>query len=106
MKVEDALSKSFKLEQSLQELQEHDDCSFVLCDSVIDSESDEASILHQAATILRQRISKTKGLGQENYSPNELSLDAQRDFLDPLLLRFMNWLSCKTKNDEAIDIAD
>ena len=29
MKVEDTMSKSFKLEQSLQELQEHDDCSSV-----------------------------------------------------------------------------
>ena len=105
MKVEDALSKPFKVETSLQDIQEQDVCNSVLCDSVINSESDEASILHQAATILRQRISKTEDLQQEYYSANELSFEAQRDFLDPLL-GFMNWLSCKTELNETIDIDD
>ena len=106
VKVEGALSKFFKLEQSLKDQQEHDDCTSALCDSFIDSESDEASVLYQAASILRQRISKTTGLQQEYYSANELSLEAQHSFIDPLLLKFMNWMFCKTKLTEATDIAD
>ena len=57
MKAEDALSKYFELEKSFQDLDEEDECSTNLGDSFIDSESDEVSILHQAAVILRQRIS-------------------------------------------------
>ena len=103
MKVEDALSKYFQLEKSFQEVSEQEVCKSALCDSFIDSESADASILHQAADILRNRISKTEGLQQEYFSPDELSLEAQCDFLDPLLLRFINWLSCKTKLKEGID---
>lgn len=52
-------------------------------------------ILHQAAGILRSRILHTKMLDNEYYSFEEMSLEAEKDFIDPLLYKFILWLTCE-----------
>ena len=81
--------------KSFQDLDEEDKCSTSLCESFIDSESDEVFILYQAAVILRQRISKTEGLQQEYYSANGFSFEAHRDFWTPFFS--VSWTGCLAK---------
>lgn len=49
---------------------------------------------------------KTQKLDKEYFSPKEVTLEAQKNFLDPVLLRFIGWLSSKTKLDEGDEIHD
>jgi hypothetical protein len=98
--IEEALSKSVDLEKSFHDVTEKDECESSLCD--IFFESNEMSIIHQAAVILRNRILKTEGLCNEYFSSAEISLQEQKTFVDPLLLQFVGWLSCESKLNEGI----
>lgn len=55
---------------------------------------DDIRILHRAAEILLNRVTKTKQL-EKNFSPNEITMEGQRAYLDPLILRFVFWLADK-----------
>ena len=65
----------------------------------------EESIIHQAVGILRKRISNTEKVNDEYFSPNETTLEAQRNFVDPLVYKFVGWLmnEQKYKNGEDIE---
>ena len=65
----------FQLEKSFQDTNESEDCNTALSDKFIDLESNDVSILHQAAIILQNRVSKTEGLQQKFFSPSELCLE-------------------------------
>lgn len=91
--VEDALPKLVDLEKSFDSLKEEEHDADALLSRLFSDHSDERSVIHQAAGILRERILKMDGLKKEYFSANELSLNAQKDFLDPLLLSFVCWLS-------------
>ena len=49
---------------------------------------------------------KTKKLENEYFAPEEVTFAAQKAFLDPMLLRFVMWLSCNKKLIEGADIHD
>ena len=49
---------------------------------------------------------KTKKLENEYFAPEEVTLEAQKAFLDLMLLRFVMWLSSNKKLIEGADIHD
>ena len=51
--------------------------------------------MHQATGIIRGRSKSTIKLEQECYSPEEINLVGQKDFVDPLVLKFIGWLKKK-----------
>lgn len=102
--VDDALRKTVTLGHVLSEVTE--DTPEQIVDTSLSESADEISILHQAAIILRQRVLQTKKLKNEYFAPEEVTVEAQKNFLDPLLLRFILWLSSKKKLDDAADIHD
>jgi hypothetical protein len=55
------------------------------------------SIVHAAVGILRKRILRTNGLDNEYYSSAEMSLSAQKTFVDPLLYKAVGWLASKKR---------
>ena len=69
----------------------------------IEDETD-SSIVHRAIGILRKHISSSvKKLENQYYSPDEMTLNAQKDFLDPLLLQAVYWLTNENAFQEAGD---
>ena len=100
--IDDALRKTVSLKNTLSEVTE--DTPEQIVDSSHSEPNDELSILHQAAKILRERVIKTKKLENEYFAPEEVSLESQKAFLDPMLLRFVMWLSNNKKLMEAADI--
>ena len=58
----------------------------LIVDGSLSQPHDALNILHQAAKILRERVIKTKQLDTEYFAPEEVTLETQRAFLDPLLL--------------------
>ena len=61
----------------------------LIVDASLSEPNDELNILHQAAKILRERGLKTKKLDNEYFAPEEVTLETQKAFLDPMLLRFV-----------------
>ena len=59
-----------------------------------DEDSDE-SIIHRAVSKLRKRLECTSSLDKEYYSSNEMTLLSQKQFVDPLLLKTICWLTNK-----------
>ena len=102
--IEDALRKTVSLKNTLSEVTE--DGPEQILDASLSEPIDELSILHQAAKILRERVLKTKKLDNEYFAPEEVTLDTQKVFLDPMLLRFVTWLSSNKKLMEGADIHD
>ena len=78
----------------------------LIVDASLSEPNDELNILHQAAKILRERVLKTKKLDYEYFAPEEVTLETQKAFLDPMLLRFVMWLSSNKKLIEGTDIHD
>ena len=68
--------------------------------------NDELSILHKAASILRNKVLKTEKLDKEYFSATEITIEAQKQFLDPILIRFVGWLSSNSKLNAASDTFD
>ena len=66
----------------------------------------DETLLHQAAGILRRRILHTTKLDNEYYSFEEMSLKAEKDFIDPLLYKFILWLTCEEFFMSGSDISD
>lgn len=101
--VDEALRRTVTLGKTLHEMNE--DFTEQLLETSPESNED-LSVLHQAAVILITRVLKTQKLDKEYFSPEEVTLESQKNFLDPVLLRFIGWLSSKTKLDEGDDIHD
>ena len=69
------------------------------------SYSDETSIVHKAAIILRNRVVNAAQTSNKSYfSVEEITPQGQKSYLDPLLLKFVNWLSDKDKIGNGDDI--
>ena len=102
--IGDALLKTVSLKNTLSTVTE--DNPELIADASLSEPIDELSILHQAAKILRERVLKTKKLENEYFAPEEVTLEAQKAFLDPMLLRFVMWLSSNKKLIEGADIHD
>ena len=58
----------------------------LIVDASISQPHDELNILHQAVKILRETVLTTKKLDNEYFAPEEVTLETQRAFLDPMLL--------------------
>ena len=102
--VDDALRKTVTLGHALSEVTE--DAPEQVVDTSLSDSADKISIVHQAAIILRQKVLQTKKVKNEYFVPDEVTVEAQKNFLDPLLLRFNMWLPRKNKLDAAADIHD
>ena len=73
--------------------------------------ADESSVMslvavHQAMGILRQRVSLVKKLNGEYYSSSEMCVDAQKQFVDPLLYNALGWLTNERRYRDAADADD
>ena len=69
------------------------------------SYSDETSIVYKAAIILRNRaVSAAQPSNKSNFSSEKIVPHGQKSYLDPLLLKFVNFLSNKEKRDNGDDI--
>lgn len=101
--VDKALVKSVQLQKSLNDITEQNEFETILSESINDSDANELSVVHEAAAILRRRIMLTEGLDQEYFSSMEIGLTTQRDFLDPLLVRFITWLGSESKLKDGHD---
>lgn len=102
--VDDALKKKINF-SNIATCIDNDDCVDEL--SYTDGNAnDEVGILHKAAEILIKRVSESTKLEKEYFSPSEVSIEGQKSYIDPLLLRFISWLSDKTLFNEAKDITD
>ena len=99
--VDDALRKTVTLGHALSEVTE--DAPEQIVKTTLSDSADEKSILHQAAIIVRQRVLQTKKLKNKYFAPEEVTVEARKNFLDPLLLRFIMWLSSKNKVVAAAD---
>ena len=102
--IEDPLLKTVSLKNTLSTVTE--DNPELIADASLSEPIYELSILHQAAKIQRERVLKTKKLENEYFAPEEVTLEAQKAFLDPMLLRFVMWLSCNKKLIEGAYIHD
>ena len=97
--VGEALRLANDLDQSLQEV----------CDDTVLQEDtnfceNEDGTVHKACGILRKRIAKAQKLN-EYYSSTEMTLQAQKDFVDPLLYKTIGWLTDETLFLEGDDIS-
>ena len=104
LSVEEAVKRAVTIETALNDSYEFDN---FLDDDNFESK-DDVSIVHKAAIILRNRIleSTLQSTDKEYYASEEVTLEKQRSYLDPLLLKFVNWLSSKDKADNGEDIND
>ena len=78
----------------------------LIVDASLSEPNDELNILHQAAKLLRERVLKTKKLDNKYFAQEEVTLETQKAFLGPMLLRFVMWLSSNKKLIEEADIHD
>ena len=85
-----------KAEVFRQNLQAHGKSSKDAEDQLIEDNDDalwdEERIVHSAIEILKNRMRNTKKLDKEYYSSTEMSLDASKEFVDPLLYKAIAWL--------------
>lgn len=100
--VGEALQKANQLAQVLKQVPEQ---TYESGSSDTPSVTDD-SIVHLAVGILRRRMTQVKQLEQQYYSSQEMSLDACRDFVDPLLLKTIGWLTDGKLYRDAKDIPD
>lgn len=98
--VGDALHLANDLDQSLQDV-----CDETFLQDSEVSESEDRTV-HKACVILRQRIATTQKLDNEYYSSNEMTLQAEKEFVDPLLYKTIGWLTDETLFLEGDDISN
>lgn len=99
--IDEALCKIVKSEKCREEAEEQNDLENSLCENFENSEENEISVIHKAAVILKKRLCKANSLQNEYYSTSEMSPDVQVQNLDPLLLKFVGWLSGDTDDINA-----
>ena len=98
--VGEALVKANHLAKVLQDVSKDEDIEVKL------DEPSDSSVVHAAVGILRRRISQVKKLDGEYYSSQEMSLKAAQDFVDPLLLKALMWLTDDHAYFSASDVSD
>ena len=101
--VEEAVKTASKIGNLLADMKEDNE----IIDDLTGSNYDESeeTILHQAACIIRSRSNATVKLEQEYFSPDESNFSGQKDFVAPLVLKFIGWLSNKKLFDGGTDIS-
>ncbi|XP_053391138.1 uncharacterized protein LOC128553968 [Mercenaria mercenaria] len=57
--------------------------------------------LYEAAVILRRRIQQSHGLDNMYFSKDEININEQVKFLDPLLFQFVNWVASDSKLEDS-----
>ena len=102
--VEDAIKAASKMGNLLAEMKEDNEIRDDLTGNNYDDT--EETILHQAAGIIRSRSNSTIKLEQEYFSPEESNFAGQKEFIDPLILKFIGWLSNKKLYDDGTDVSD
>ena len=100
MSVEEAVLRLVNIETELSKSCEYEEVIETFDEGI--SYSDETSIVHKAAVILRNRV--VNATHPLYFSPEEITPQGQKSYLDPLLLKFVNWLSNKEKSDTGDDI--
>ena len=94
LQVKDALCKFVQLQKNLEAVSEQNELESSLIDSFENSEENELSILHNAASILRNRILKKIAYEKSEYfASEEMTIDSQTKFLDTHIKMFVRWLS-------------
>ena len=71
-----------------------------------DSEIPDEVVIHRAVGILREDIAKCKGLENEYFSCSEISLEAEKAFVSPLLYKTLVWLTDKALYNNTTDPAN
>ena len=103
MSVEEAVLRLVNIETELNKSCEYEKEIETFDEGI--SYSDEICIVHKAAVILRNRVvNATHPSNKSYFSPEEITPQGQKSYLDPLLLKFVNWLSNKEKSDTGDDI--
>ena len=98
--VGEALVKANHLAKVLQDVSKDENTEVEL------NEPSDNSVVHAAVGILRRRISQVKKPDGEYYSSQEMSLQAAQDFVDPLLLKALMWLTDDQAYLSASDVSD
>ena len=91
--VKEAIARYRKLQKSLESSIEEENILEDMSNAFFDENANDLTLLHEAAILLRKRIQETKGLQNEYFSKEELQLDHQAKFIDPVLLKFVCWIS-------------
>ena len=66
----------------------------------------ENALLHEAASVLRRRISVSKTLEGEYHSSEEMSSLKLKDWVDPVLYKFICWVTDKNLFDNGAEVSD
>jgi hypothetical protein len=102
--VGDALLKAQSLLVALRSHQENvEDAS--ISEEMTTDISDEA-ILHRAIGLLRRDISESKGPEGEYFSCSEISLEAEKQFVSPLLYKALVWMTDEKLYRDAAETED
>ena len=92
-----------------QNLQAHGKSSKDAEDQLIEDNDDalwdEERIVHSAIGIFKSRMRNTKKPDEEYYSSTEMSLDASKKFVDPLLYQAIAWLGNEMLYSNATTVA-
>ncbi|XP_053400818.1 uncharacterized protein LOC128557464 [Mercenaria mercenaria] len=99
--VDEALAKYVKLEKSFQSAAEQNDIEECLSSVFLDENANENTVLYEAAVILRRRIQQSHGLDNMYFSKDEININEQVKFLDPLLFQFVNWVASDSKLEDS-----
>jgi len=95
------LKKSRRLTKILQE--EHE---VMPAEDLKLKERTEEHIIHEAVGILHRKIAAIEPLENEYYSSQEMELDSQVKFVDPLLYKTILWLTNKSVYESGGDTVD
>ena len=104
--VGEALSTAKELGRAVKEFEEDEDAASEQSGLWSSTYESDESLIHKTIGVLRQRILKTKKLENEYFSSKEMSLAAQKDFVDPLLYKAIGWLSDEELFINGNDICD
>ena len=104
LSVDDALRKTVELEKNLRDADEQSsiECSF--SEPFESSENRELAVIHEAAAILRKRLLKVSVPKNEYFSPGEISIESQEEFIDHHLLLFIKWLKGYTDKTDTNEL--
>ena len=92
--------KTISVAEVLKELSKYQSKDTLQEDDIAKEESDDA-VVHKAVGILRKRMEMTKKMDKEYFSPDEVTVEGQRKFIDPLLYKAVEWLCDKALHGNA-----
>lgn len=105
LSIDDALCNFVRLEKQLETVEEQNDLDLSLAENFERSESHELSVIREAAMVIRNRLLNAKTITNEYFSSQEITAEAQKQFLDKHLLLFVKWLSVDTDETNTDEIA-